>query len=126
APTRGVDLAESFFTPDSDEALPLLEHVGNPRPTNPNRRLAAIAVRRGWPSRTFTTRGMPGVLDIVRTSLAVGSLVPSFLLGLPAGALEGSWRQVINLAATTVGELGSALAGLPLRGARREHPSSPR
>ena len=48
ATSRGVDLAESFFYTDSDEDLPLLEHVGNPRPTNPNRRLAAIAVRRGW------------------------------------------------------------------------------
>ena len=121
AASRGVDLAESFFYTDSDEDLPLLEHVGNPRPTNPNRRLAAIAVRRGWPSRTFTTRGMPSVLDVVRTSLAVGSLVPSFLLGLPAGALEGSWRQVINLAATTFGELGSALAGIHVRVTGEEH-----
>ena len=60
AASRGVDLDESFFYTDSDEDLPLLEHVGNPRPTNPNRRLAAIAARRGWPAGRFTSRGMPG------------------------------------------------------------------
>ena len=121
AASQGLDLAQSYFYTDSDEDLPLLEHVGNPRPTNPNRRLAAIAARRGWPSRTFTTRGMPGALDVLRTSLAVGSLVPSLLLGMPAGVLEGSWRQVINLAATTLGELGSALAGIRLRVTGEEH-----
>src|SRR5262249_57024207 len=106
---RGVDLGRCFSTTDSDEALPLLEHVGRPRPTNPNRKLATIAARRGWPARTFHTRGLPGVMDVIRTSLSVASLAPSLLLGVPAGILEGSWRQVINLAATTWGELGSAL-----------------
>ena len=85
AETRGVDLRESFFYTDSDEDLPLLEHVGRPRPTNPNRRLATIAARRGWPSRTFHTRGLPSVTDVVRTSLSVASLGPSLLLGVPAG-----------------------------------------
>src|SRR5262245_27242664 len=121
AASQGLDLAESFFYTDSDEDLPLLEQVGHPRPTNPNRRLAGIAARRGWPSRTFSSRGLPGPLDVLRTSLAVGSLVPSFMLGLPVGALEGSWRQVINLAATTFGELGSALAGIRVRVTGEEH-----
>ncbi len=121
AKTRGVDLAESFFYTDSDEDLPLLEHVGRPRPTNPNRRLATIAARRGWPSRTFHTRGLPSVTDVMRTMLSVASLGPSLLLGVPAGILEGSWRQVINLAATTWGELGTALAGIRLSVTGEEH-----
>src|SRR5262245_40140579 len=121
AETRGVDLSESFFYTDSDEDLPLLEHVGRPRPTNPNRRLATIAARRGWPSRTFHTRGLPGVMDVLRTTLSVASLGPSLLLGVPAGVLEGSWRQVINLAATTWGELGSALAGIRVSVTGEEH-----
>jgi len=121
ATTRGIDLAESFFYTDSDEDLPLLEHVGRPRPTNPNRRLATIAARRGWPARTFRTRGLPGVMDVVRTSLSVASIAPSLLLGVPAGVLEGSWRQVINLAATTWGELGSALAGIRVSVTGEEH-----
>jgi putative phosphoserine phosphatase/1-acylglycerol-3-phosphate O-acyltransferase len=118
---RGVDLGESFFYTDSDEDLPLLEHVGRPRPTNPNRRLATIAARRGWPSRTFHTRGLPSLTDVVRTSLSVASLGPSLLLGVPAGLLEGSWRQVINLAATTWGELGTALAGIRVSVTGEEH-----
>jgi putative phosphoserine phosphatase/1-acylglycerol-3-phosphate O-acyltransferase len=121
ATSRRVDLGESFFYTDSHEDLPLLEHVGRPRPTNPNRRLATIAARRGWPSRTFRTRGLPSLTDVVRTSLSVASLAPSLLLGLPAGLLEGSWRQVINLAATTWGELGTALAGIRLTVTGEEH-----
>src|SRR5262245_3477419 len=121
ATKRGVDLGESFFYTDSDEDLPLLEHVGRPRPTNPNRKLATIAARRGWPARTFHTRGFPSVMDVVRTSLSVASLGPSLLLGVPAGILEGSWRQVINIAATTWGELGSALAGIRVSVTGEEH-----
>ena len=121
ASSRGVDLRESFFYTDSDEDLPLLEGVGRPRPTNPNRRLSTIAARRGWPARTFTTRGFPGVMDVVRTGLSVASLAPSLLLGAPAGLLEGSWRQVINLAATTWGELGTALAGIRVSVHGEEH-----
>src|SRR5581483_7489105 len=45
---KGCELGQSFFYTDSDEDLPLLEAVGRPRPTNPNRRLTAIAARRGW------------------------------------------------------------------------------
>jgi putative phosphoserine phosphatase/1-acylglycerol-3-phosphate O-acyltransferase len=121
AGSRGVDLGESFFYTDSHEDLPLLEHVGRPRPTNPNRRLATIAARRGWPSRTFHTRGLPGVMDVVRTGLSVASLAPALALGVPAGLLEGSWRQVINLAATTWGELGTALAGIRVSVTGEEH-----
>jgi putative phosphoserine phosphatase/1-acylglycerol-3-phosphate O-acyltransferase len=121
AASRGVDLAESFFYTDSDEDMPLLEGVGRPRPTNPNRRLSTIAARRGWPARTFTTRGLPGVMDVVRTGLSVASLGPSLLLGAPAGVLDGSWRQVINLAATTWGELGTALAGIRVSVHGEEH-----
>ena len=73
AEARDVDLEQSYFYTDSDEDLPLLEGVGRPRPINPNPRLAAIAARRHWPTRTFYTRGVPAVMDVVRTSLAVGS-----------------------------------------------------
>ncbi|MFN8545298.1 MAG: HAD-IB family hydrolase [Candidatus Binatia bacterium] len=118
---RGLDLGRSWFYTDSDEDLPLLEAVGSPRPTNPNRRLAEIAGRRDWPARHFTTRGFPGAVDVLRTSLAVGSLVPALLLGLPVAALQGSWLPAINLAATTWGELGTALAGLDVRVHGTEH-----
>jgi len=121
AAAHNVDLARSYFYSDSDEDLPLLEIVGRPRPTNPNRRLAEIAAARSWPVRRFTSRGTPGVTEVLRTSLAVGSLFPSMLLGLPAGILDGSWRRAINITLGTWGELGTALAGIELHVIGEEH-----
>lgn len=121
AAAHGIDLAQSYFYTDGDEDLPLLEIVGHPRPTNPNQGLAQIAATRGWPVRRFTSRGTPGVVEVLRTSLALGSLVPSFLLGLPVGVLNGSWRRAINITLATWGELGTALAGLELRVTGEEH-----
>src|SRR5438093_3885122 len=75
-----LDLARSYFYTDSDEDLPLLDVVGQPRPTNPNARLARIAVRRGWPIRRFRSRGTPDAVQVLRTALALGSLGPALLL----------------------------------------------
>lgn len=107
-----LDLKQSWFYTDSDEDLPLLEIVGKPRPTNPNRNLATIAARRKWPTQTFTSRGFPAAEQMLRTGLAIGSIFPSLLLGLPAAALSGNWQQAINIASSTWGEVGSALAGI--------------
>jgi putative phosphoserine phosphatase/1-acylglycerol-3-phosphate O-acyltransferase len=115
AEERGVNLGASYFYTDSDEDLPLLEAVGSPRVVNPNARLAAIARQRGWPVRRFATRGMPALLDVVRTSLAIGSFFSAVMLGLPLVALDGGRRGWVNVAATTWGELGTALAGLDVR-----------
>jgi putative phosphoserine phosphatase/1-acylglycerol-3-phosphate O-acyltransferase len=112
---QGIELAESWFYTDSDEDLALLEGVGRPRPTNPNARLTAIAARREWPTRTFTTRGVPAVMDVVRTSLAVGSFFAAVLVGLPIVALDHGTRRWANVAATTWGELGTALAGIDVQ-----------
>jgi putative phosphoserine phosphatase/1-acylglycerol-3-phosphate O-acyltransferase len=116
-----VRLARSYFYTDSDEDLPLLEIVGKPRPTNPNRRLTAIAAQRGWPVRRFTSRGTPGVFDVLRTSLALGSLLPSLALGLPAGVMNGNRRHALNIALATWGELATALAGVDLQVTGEEH-----
>ena len=121
AEERGIDLVESYFYTDSDEDLPLLEIVGRPRPVNANRRLSAIAARRGWPQENFGSRGTPGAVDLLRTSLAVGSMVPSFLLGAPAALLDADLREGMNLAASTWGELGTALAGVRVRVDGEEH-----
>jgi len=111
---RNVDLARSYFYTDSHEDMPLLEIVGRPRPTNPDRRLAAIAAARRWPARTFTTRGVPRIADVVRSSLAVASIVPSLLVGAVPGVLNLSQQDFVNMAITTWGELGTALAGVRL------------
>ncbi len=115
ASAHGVDLEESYFYTDSDEDLPLLAIVGKPRPTNPSGRLREIAVKRGWPMRNFTSRGTPGATEILRTSLAVGGLLPSVLLGLPALLLDGSWRRTVNVAASVWGEIGTAIAGVDVQ-----------
>ena len=115
AAVHGVGLERSYFYTDSEEDLPLLEIVGSPRPTNPSIRLAAIAARRGWPVRRFSSRGTPGALEIVRTALAIGSLAPAFALALPAGILTRSWRKAVNVVIATWGELGTALAGIDVQ-----------
>jgi len=121
ADETGIDLAHSYFYSDSDEDLPLLEAVGHPRPLNPNRKLAAAASRRGWPVRRFTSRGAPGLSDIFRTGLAVGSLGTSFVVSLPAWILNGSRRQAVNVSTTLWGELGTALAGIDVHVQGEEH-----
>ncbi len=116
-----VELERSYFYTDSDEDLPLLEIVGHPRPTNPNRRMAAIAAERGWPVKRFTSRGAPGLEEIVRTGLVLGSIVPSFLLGLPAALLNRTRRQGLNIGISAWGELGTAFAGINLQVTGEEH-----
>ena len=90
---------------------------GRPIPS----RLAEIAAKRGWPANRFTSRGTPGALEVVRTSLAVGALLPSLMLGVPAAVLGWSWRRAINIAITTWGELGTALAGIDVSVDGEEH-----
>ncbi|MGB3355280.1 MAG: HAD-IB family hydrolase [Mycobacterium sp.] len=44
-----VDLASSYFYADGDEDAVLMAKVGQPRPVNPRRGLAAMAAEQGWP-----------------------------------------------------------------------------
>jgi putative phosphoserine phosphatase/1-acylglycerol-3-phosphate O-acyltransferase len=83
--------------------------------------LSAIAAKRGWPVRSFHSRGAPRLEDVVRTTLAIASLGPSLALGLPLAALDGQWRSAINFAASTWGELGTALAGVHVSVEGEEH-----
>src|SRR5947207_1295876 len=108
---HGIDLSRSYFYTDSDEDLPLLEIVGHPRPTNPNRRLTTIAARRGWPVQRFTARGTPSPVQIVRSTLAIGSILPALAVGAVPCVLNRSRRDVVNFGIATWGELGSALVG---------------
>jgi putative phosphoserine phosphatase/1-acylglycerol-3-phosphate O-acyltransferase len=121
ARTRRLELAKSYFYTDSHDDLALLNVVGCPRPTNPDRRLAAVAVKRGWPVREFASRGLPGIEEIVRTALAAASLGPALALGLPTAWLDGDWREAVNLGQTTWGEVGTALAGIKVRVEGEEH-----
>ncbi len=117
----GVDLEQSYFYSDSDDDIELLERVGHARPLNPNRELTAIAERRGWPIRRFASRGRPGVVDWARSIAATGSLVTSFLAGLPIWALTGSRRKAQNFSFSVFADTASALIGLDLNIKGEEH-----
>ncbi|VEG55203.1 HAD-superfamily hydrolase [Mycolicibacterium aurum] len=54
---RGIDLAGSYFYADGNEDIALMSLVGNPRPVNPRRELAAMAVELGWPVLRVTAPG---------------------------------------------------------------------
>lgn len=109
---RGVALLACYFYSDGLEDLPLLDAVGHPRPLNPDATLANTARRRDWPTRAFDSRGIPGVKELVRTGLVYGAFFSAALQILPTWFLNQSRRDAVNLAVTTWGEFGSALAGI--------------
>jgi putative phosphoserine phosphatase/1-acylglycerol-3-phosphate O-acyltransferase len=121
AAREGLDLDASYFYTDSHEDLPLLEIVGNPRPLNPNRQLAQTAKERQWPVQRFSSRGRPGVGDLVRTGLTYASLVPSMWAGAAAGLVNGSYREALNVSGAVWGDLATSLAGIDLRVEGEEH-----
>lgn len=120
AKDMNLDIAKSYFYSDSDDDIELLEHVGNPRPLNPNKKLAEIAKERDWPLQSFDSRGQVKPVDYVRTVYATGSLIGSFMAGLPIWALTGSQREATNFATGLFGDLAMALTGaeLDVRGER--------
>jgi putative phosphoserine phosphatase/1-acylglycerol-3-phosphate O-acyltransferase len=121
AAREGLDLDKSYFYTDSHEDLPLLEAVGRPRPLNPNRQLAQIAKERQWPVRRFSSRGTPGLGDLIRTGLTYASMVPSFWAGAAAGLVNGSYREALNVSGAVWGDLATSLAGIDLRVEGEEH-----
>jgi HAD superfamily hydrolase (TIGR01490 family) len=88
AAAEGLDLAASTAYSDSHTDLPFLEAVGNPVAVNPDRRLRACALERGWPILRFDELAHP-------TSTA--RLLPAAALGVPlllgAGAVVWAARR---------------------------------
>ena len=76
AAENGVDLAQSYFYADGDEDVALMYLVGNPRPTNPAGKLAAVAAKRGWPVLRFSSRSGSNPLSQLRTLAGFASMVP--------------------------------------------------
>ncbi|MEO0576243.1 MAG: HAD-IB family hydrolase [Pseudomonadota bacterium] len=114
AESLSLDLDQSYFYSDSHDDLPLLERVGRARPLNPNNKLVDIAEQRRWPIRRFASRGRPRVSDLARTAGAVGSMIPSFLSGLPIWALTGSRSEGQNFSMSVFADVASAFIGLNL------------
>ncbi|WP_109356786.1 HAD-IB family hydrolase [Sphingorhabdus sp. EL138] len=109
-----LDLSKSYFYSDSDDDLELLERVGKPRPLNPNGKLTEISKERGWPLQKFDSRGQGKPVDYLRTIYATGSLVTSFVAGLPIWALTGSQREATNFSTGLFGDIATALTGVEL------------
>ncbi|KAA0083324.1 HAD-IB family hydrolase [Mycolicibacterium sp. P9-64] len=96
AATNGIDLADSYFYADGDEDVALMYLVGNPRPTNPAGKLAAVAAKRGWPVLRFTSRSGSNPVSQLRTVAGIASMVPVAAGALGVGLLTGSKRSGVN------------------------------
>jgi putative phosphoserine phosphatase/1-acylglycerol-3-phosphate O-acyltransferase len=105
-----IDLKDSYFY--ADGALMYL--VGNPRPTNPEGKMAAVARRRGWPILRFTSRSGGGIGAQLRTLAGVGSLVPVAAGAVGIGLLTRSRRRGVNFFTATWSQLLLAASGVRL------------
>ena len=111
---NGIDLKDSYFYADGDEDVALMYLVGNPRPTNPEGKMAAIAKRRGWPILRFTSRSGGGITAQLRTLAGVGSVVPVAAGALGIGLLTGSRRRGVNFFTATWSQLLLTASGVEL------------
>jgi putative phosphoserine phosphatase/1-acylglycerol-3-phosphate O-acyltransferase len=111
---NGIDLEDSYFYADGDEDVALMYLVGNPRPTNPEGKMAAVAKRRGWPILRFTSRSGGGITAQLRTLAGVGSVVPVAAGALGIGLLTGSRRRGVNFFTATWSQLLLTASGVEL------------
>ncbi|MDT7576361.1 MAG: putative phosphoserine phosphatase / 1-acylglycerol-3-phosphate O-acyltransferase, partial [Pseudonocardiales bacterium] len=114
AAEHDIDLQDSYFYADGDEDVALMYLVGNPRPTNPEGKMAAVARRRGWPILRFTSRGGGGVLGQLRTLAGIGSIVPVGSLAVGLGLLTGNRRRGVNFFTSNWSQLLLAASGVHL------------
>ncbi|MCA1726737.1 MAG: haloacid dehalogenase-like hydrolase [Actinobacteria bacterium] len=91
AKEQEINLDRSYAYSDSLNDLPLLEMVGNPVATNPDRNLFALARRRGWPVLDFRT----GRRRALIASAAGGGAVAAGGLGYAVGYAVGRRRRPI-------------------------------
>ncbi len=114
AKANEIDLSKSFFYTDSIEDYPLLEIVGNPVATNPDNALSQVAFENDWPILRFEeTEGTPAVNGF-RTAMAIASIYPSVLKGLAKGVVTMSRQEAVNTTLSSMGDLGTQLAGLDI------------
>lgn len=121
AAENDIDLKDSYFYADGDEDVALMYLVGNPRPTNPEGKMAAVARRRGWPILEFSSRGGGGIMSQVRTLLGIGSLVPAAYGAVSWGLLTMSRRRGVNFFTTVFPQLLLAANGVHLNVLGREN-----
>lgn len=109
-----LDMSKCHFYTDSAEDLPLMEIVGHPHPINPDEELSKLSYENDWNIVRFNDEARPGISNLVRTGLAASSLFPAILAGLTTGAMNMSFRDGVNSMMSTIGDVGTALAGIKL------------
>src|ERR1700757_2927290 len=121
ASDNGIDLKESYFYADGDEDVALMYLVGNPRPTNPEGKLAAVAAKRGWPILRFSSRSGSNPLSQIRTIAGLASWAPVAVGAVGVGLLAGSKRRGVNFFTSNTGPLLLTATGVHLNVLREEN-----
>ncbi|WP_099319177.1 HAD-IB family hydrolase/lysophospholipid acyltransferase family protein [Mycobacterium ostraviense] len=114
AAEHGIDLKDSYFYADGDEDVALMYLVGNPRPTNPEGKMAAVAKRRGWPILKFNSRGGVGLRRQLRTLAGFSTMFPVAAGAVGLGVLTGSRRRGVNFFTSNFSQLLLATSGVHL------------
>ena len=96
ASANGVDLSQSYFYADGDEDVALMYLVGNPRPTNPAGKMAAVAAKRGWPVLRFSSRSGGSPLSQLRTAAGIATMMPIAAGAVGVGLLTRNKRAGVN------------------------------
>ena len=113
AAEHDIDLKDSYFYADGDEDVALMYLVGNPRPTNPEGKMAAVAKRRGWPILRFNSRGGVGLRRQIRTLAGFGSMFPVAAGAVGWGA-DAQPTAGVNFFTSNFSQLLLATAGVNL------------
>ena len=114
AKKNSIDLSKSYFYTDSIEDFPLLKIVGNPVATNPDQKLSQVAFENNWPILRFEEPIGKPLVNGFRTALAAASIYPSALKGIVKGAMTMSRQEAANTTFSSIGDLGSKMAGLEI------------
>jgi len=108
----GADIDISFFYTDSEDDLPLIDGVGNPRIVNPSKTLGRLARKHQWPICKFADRGRPGLMDVAKMGSVYTMMPTAMAAAMPLWALTGNKRKAINTAMSFWADYASALTGL--------------
>jgi putative phosphoserine phosphatase/1-acylglycerol-3-phosphate O-acyltransferase len=88
--------------------------VGNPRPTNPAGKLAAVAAKRGWPILRFTSRSGSSPVSQLRTAAGIASMVPVAAGAIGVGLLTRNRRSGVNFFTSQWSRLLMTTVGIDL------------
>ena len=126
AAKNGIDLSKSYFYADGDEDVALMYLVGNPRPTNPAGKLAAVAAKRGWPVLRFSSRSGNNPISQLRTVAGVASMVPIAAGAVGLGLLTRNKRTGVNFFTSVFGRALLTATGVNINLLGKENLTSKR